>query len=229
MSRKSRGQVFVMATLLIVVYSVSIIAVVTELSVERYHEDEINLNQALSEYIDEMNFQLEKSLFKYITNSSATEDTIISDLESFVQIFTQYALFKGIQFTFEPKYDEFSLIAVKNNVAPSPIDLTNDFSQDISINLNVTVNLQSINSASSISGILTHYFGIHAFISSNNQNTLTFTQIDQNGNVLKYLSGITFTSPVTPVDEENGDYTYAPGYDGQAIYAILPSGIEFLS
>lgn len=221
-----------MATLLIVVYSVSIIAAVTELSIDRYHEDEINLNQILNEYIYEMNYQLEKSLFKYIINTTANEDTILIDLENFHSIFSDYTVLKGIKSSLTIKPSEFEIFATKNSSAPTELNLSTDFSKTIYVKLNTSIVFQSVNSASTISGILIHYFGINAFVSSVNQDILTFKQVDRNGETIKYITGISITlfiSPLTPSDKGNGDYFIAGSYDAFGIFATLPSGIDFLS
>ena len=49
--RKKRGQVFIMATLLMVVYGISMIAVVTELAVNRHQQDEIKFWEELEKQI----------------------------------------------------------------------------------------------------------------------------------------------------------------------------------
>ena len=62
--KKLRAQEFILSTLVIVVYSVSIIAAVTELSIDRTKVDQVDVPHMVNEYLSEMKYQLEINLFK---------------------------------------------------------------------------------------------------------------------------------------------------------------------
>lgn len=226
-SRHRKGQVFILATLIVVVYTVSMIAVVTELSINRTKTDSVNLTHMVDEYLADMNYQLEIELFNYIHNPATTQDTVITNLQSFISSFNQYASNKGVSTTINLRLNEFSIVAKQNNIAASNIALTYDTTYYIS--LNSSIQFQSSNSGSKVSGVFIHYFGINVFVSATNANQLILTQKDFYGNTLKYIAGATFASPVGVTDNNNGVYSYTGSYSGTALSINLPSGLEFLS
>jgi hypothetical protein len=228
MKQFQRGQVFVLATLMIVVFSVSIISVVTELSINRTKTDEIELDKLVTEFQSEMKYQLELQLYNYVKYPSITTNDIVSNLESFKTDFSLYANSKGVDASINLRLNEFILSATKNNVAPSALGVGGTYNKTIYLSINSSILFQSSNSGSKISGIFIHYFGINGYISPTDRTILTFTEKDFFGNVLNFISGITFASPGGVTDNLNGDYQRIT-FDSQTIYATLPSGLEFLS
>lgn len=228
--KKHRGQVFIMATLIIVVYTVSMIAVVTELSINRTKTDSGNLTQTVDEYLSEMNYQLELELYNYIHFPATTQDTVIAGIQSFITSFSQYASNKGIDANINLRLNEFSLVANKTNVpVQSNVQPGVTYNATMYIALNSSILFQTANSGSKVSGVFIHYFGINVYISGTNQNLLVLTQKDFYGNTLKYIAGATFSSPIGVIDNNNGQYTYTGSFSGNALYITLPSGLEFLS
>ena len=230
-NKKSRGQVFILATLMIVVYSVSIIAVVTQLSLIQHNKDEIDLQHAVDEFNTEINYQLQLELFNYIKNPLITENDVIINLQTFITTFVSYARLKGIEPTINLRIDELNLVATKNNAVLTPINFVGgDYEKITFLSVNSSILFQSISGGSKISGILQHFYGVKAFISQTTQTILTLSTIDIKGNNLQYIAGATFTAPLpVPTDNNNGNYIYAGGYNTATIYATLPSGIEILS
>ena len=224
-SQKKRGQVFILATLIIVVYTVSMIAVVTEVSINRTKTDTVNLTHMVDEYLSEMNYQLELGLYNYVLFPSVTADTVISNLQSFVTAFSQYASNKGIATTINLRLNEFVINATKNNAASATVTTT-PYTNTMYMSLNSSIVFQSSNGGSSISGVFIHYYGINAYISSLTPTLLTLTQKDFYGNTLSYITGANFTTPGGVVDNHNGDYTGI--FVGSSYNTTLPSGLEFI-
>ena len=223
---KTKGQVFILATLIIVVYTVSIIAVVTELSVDRTKTDEVNLTHIVNEYLSEMHYQLEMGLYNYIKNS-LTPNAVISSLQTFISSFSLYAASKGVDTSINLRQNEFSISAKQSGSPISVINFPPDFNQTIFISLNSSINFQSSNSGSKVTGLFIHYYAINAFISNGAQTSLFITEKDFYGNILEYITGVTFSTPATaPTDNGNGNYD---GSFGGGIDFTIPSGIEFIS
>ena len=226
--KKQRGQVFILATLIIVVYTISMIAVVTELSVDRTQTDQIDLPHMVNEYLSEMNYQLQLTLYKYIINASFTSDDMISSLQSFISVFSLYATSKGVGASINLRLNEFSFSANKTGAAQGATFSPN-FNQTTFISVNSSILFQSSDSGSKITGIFNHYYGVNLFVSSTNNNVLMVTQRDSIGNVLNYISRISFTSPLNMVNNNNGNYTYTGSLSGVPLNMTLPTGLILVS
>lgn len=228
-SRKRRGQVFILATLIIVVYTVSMIAVVTELSVNRTQTDQIDLPHLVDEYLSEMNYQLQICLYNYTRNPTYTQTDIINSLESFISIFSIYATSKGVGASINLRLNEFTITASRMG-NPSIIPLGTDFNQTTFISVNSSILFQSSDSGSKISGIFNHYYGINLFVSTTNPNTVMVTQRNPYGNIINYLSGAVFTNPSpTMTDNNNGNYTSSTSLFSQQLNLTLSTGLIIVS
>lgn len=201
------------------------IAVVTQLSINRTKTDSGNLTQTVDEYLNEMNYQLELQLYNYIHFPATTQDTVIAGIQSFVTSFSQYASKKGIDANINLRLNEFSLVANKSTVTPTAVTVF-PYSVTFYITLNSSILFQSSNSGSKVSGVFIHYFGFNVNIASATSN-LVLTQKDFYGNTLKYIAGATFTLPAGVIDDNNGQYTGT--FSGSPLNITLPSGLEFLS
>lgn len=228
---RKRGQVFILATLIIVVYSVAMISVVTQLSINQTKTDTVDLPHMVNEYLTDMKYQLEIGLYDYV-NNGASNDTVISNIQSFVNTFSQYASTKGIDTSINLRLNEFAIHATSTNGPFNPVG-AGGLNDTMSISINSSILFQSSNSGSKISGIFIHYFAINVLISSSNLNALILTEKDSFGNTLKYISGASFTSPTGVIDNSNGTYTYNPSlgvsFAGSQLSISLPSGLEFFS
>lgn len=228
LSKKRRGQVFILATLIIVVYTVSIIAVVTELSVDRTQTDQIDLPHMVDEYLSEMNYQLQLQLFNYIGNASFSQNDIFLGLQSFISTFITYASTKGIGATINLRLNEFNFYANRNSTI-YPVSTTSGYDNTTFISINSTILFQSSNSGSKISGTFNHYYGVNMFISPSNYQFVQLTQRDKNGNILEFITGANFIQPLFMTDQNNGYYTNGTSLAGLSINVILPSGLELVS
>ena len=224
---KNRGQVFIMATLIIVVYSVAMISVVTELSIKNTKSETVDLPHMVNEYLTDMKYQLEIGLYDYV-NNGATVDTVIADIQSFVTTFSQYASTKGVDASINLRLNEFAINAISTN-GPFNTITAGGLNETMSISLNSSILFQSSNSGSTVSGILIHYFAINAFISSASPSILLLTEKDFYGNTLNYIAGATFTNPTGVTDNGNGDYTISTTFVGSQLNISLPSGLKFFS
>lgn len=222
--KKSRAQVFILATLVIAVYTVSIIAVVTELSINRTKIDEVDVPHMVNEYLSEMNYQLEIQLINYVLNSTVTNATIINNLETFISAFSFYASSKGVATSVNLKLNQYSLSAKK--MASSVVPLNPNYNKTIYISINSSIVFQSSSSGSSVSGVFFHYYGINIAANSA-MSSITITEKDFYGNTIQFISGATFTTPASTVTD-NGDGTYIGSFSN-GINCTLTSGLEFLS
>lgn len=221
--KKFRAQVFILSTLVIVVYTVSIIAAVTELSIDKTKIDQVDVPHVVNEYLSEMNYQLELQLINYINNAGVTTNTIISNIQSFISSFSLYASSKGVDTSINLRLNEFSLNAVKAGTAPLP--LTANYNHTLYISLNSSILFQSSSSGSTVSGVFIHYFGIN-FASNQGFTAISIAEKDFFGNTLQFISGATFTTPTGVSDQGNGSYS---GSFAGGISCTLPNGIHFIS
>ena len=226
--RHSRGQVFILATLIIVVYTVSIVAVVTEVSINRTKTDTVNLTHTVNEYVADMKYQLRVGLYDYVHNG-VSPDTVITNIQSFISSFSQYASTRGIDTSINLRLNEFVINATQNAGVLTPVVLNPNYNRTMYISLNSSILFQSSNSGSKISGVFIHYFGINAFISGTSTNDLILTEKDFYGNTLNYITGATFSTALTYTDNSNGDYTFSSPLAGEQLNITLASGFQFLS
>lgn len=228
LSKRQKGQVFILATLIIVVYSVSIIAVVTELSIERTKTDDINLPHMVDEYLSEMNYQLQLQLFNYIGTPAYSSNDIILGIQAFIGNFTTYAFTKGIGTTINLRLNEFSFFANKNATV-NPITLSPDYTSTTYISINSSIVFQSSNSGSKVSGTFNHYYGINMFVSQASNTILQLTQRDISGNVLKFITGASFFSPSPMADQNDGSYISGASLNNAQINVTLSTGLQIVS
>ena len=202
------------------------IAVVTEVSVNKTKTDSVNLTHMVDEYLSEMSYQLELELYNYVTFPTVTADTVISNLQSFVTAFSQYASNKGIDTSINLRLNEFVINATKNGAGGTTVTST-PYTNTIYMSLNSSILFQSSNGGSKISGVFIHYYGINAFISGSTPTILTLTQKDFFGNTLRFIVGANFVSPTPVGDNHNGNYTGT--FIGSSLDISLPSGLEFIT
>ena len=225
---RSRGQVFILATLIIVVYTVSIVAVVTEVSINRTKTDSVNLTHTVNEYVTDMKYQLRVGLYDYVHNG-VSADTVIANIQTFISSFTQYASTRGIDASINLRLNEFIISATQNTGVLTPVVLNPNYNGIMFISLNSSILFQSSNSGSKISGVFIHYFGMNAFISGTSPNDLILTEKDFYGNTLHYITGATFTTALAYTDNNNGDYTFSSTLAGEQLNITQASGFQFLS
>ena len=179
----------------------------------------------VNEYLSEMDYQLQLGLYNYTKNPTLTPDDIITYFQSFITTFSTYASSKGVATSINLRLNEYNITANQTNT--NNLNLSGDFNETIYISLNSSINFQSSNSGSKVSGVFIHYYGINMYISNSNQNFLVLTQRDFYGNILKFISGATFANPTPVTDYNNG--TYSATFSGNNIDITLPSGLEIFS
>ncbi|OLS27766.1 MAG: hypothetical protein HeimC3_02340 [Candidatus Heimdallarchaeota archaeon LC_3] len=94
--RKRRAQVFILASLLLVVYAVSIIAILSEMSVlSSKDQSEGNINQALNDLISEID-KYNIITMARITQNISTRQEAVTGISNFYSNYSSYFLDKGI-------------------------------------------------------------------------------------------------------------------------------------
>lgn len=218
-NQRRRAQVFILATLLIVVYGVSIITVITEFSIRnQINTERQEVNDILNEFLEEMTYQLQVTLFNETTGGISTT----ADLIAFQRSFERYAALKGVQATFTFRPSDFNVFST-TSLSLSP--------QVIIATAQTTVNLLSTKEDATIVGTFLHFYGIEVLISSTN-DVITIREINSHNETIQYISNIQSVlvdaAPATSTSLNNGTHLLsAPIIIG--LQFTLDNGIVFLA
>jgi len=174
---KNRAQVFILATLLIVVYGISIITVITEFSIrDQINTERQEVNDILNEFLEEMTYQLQVTLFNETTGGSSTTTNLIA----FQRSFEKYAALKGVQATFTLRPSDFIVF----NTADLSLS-----HQVINATAQTTVNLLSTKEDAIIVGTFLHFYGIEVVIGASN-DVITIREINSQNETVQYISSL---------------------------------------
>lgn len=224
-TRPHRAQVFILATLLLVVYTVSIMAVISELTLDKNNDDEVDLTGLLDEFLVEMRYQVQLTLFNYTNEVLTSAGEFISNLQSFQQTFATYCSLKGVQASFNIQPNTFVVVGKTTGdgaeIIASP--------ELISATVQTSVTLQSTESSSQVTGVFSSFYGVEFLISPADNTVLLVRQVTSDGEVVKYLSGATFSSPAALTDLGNGGYQHLDDLSDDQIRGTLASGIVLVS
>ena len=176
-NQRRRAQVFILATLLIVVYGVSIITVITEFSIRnQINTERQEVNDILNEFLEEMTYQLQVTLFNETTGGISTT----ADLIAFQRSFERYAALKGVQATFTFRPSDFNVFSTTS------LSLSR---QVIIATAQTTVNLLSTKEDATIVGTFLHFYGIEVVIGASN-DVITIREINSQNQTIQYISSL---------------------------------------
>jgi len=222
--RRQRAQVFILATLLIVVYGISIITVISEFSIRKFdNDDQLKANDLLGEFLREMDYQMQIVLYNQ-TNGLSTSS---SDIELFQESFRQYLLIKGFQATFTFQPGNFIINAL---AAPIPLGSLPTI-QMINTTAQTSVNLFSSEDYTIITGNFIHFTGLEISV---NGLLITIRQVDISGETIHYFSNVETVRVngviVTPINYNNGSFGISPAITVSDTFNVtLNNGIRFYS
>lgn len=198
--RPRKGQVFILASLLLVVYAVSIIALLSEVSIDQSNTDSNpNLSRSLNDFISELdNFQT--ILIARVTQGNITTADLSSSYSNFISQYQSYLQNKGI----------FSSITNLGPISSTNLRATNSNNNltDVLVSLETTVQVV-LNTGSSSDQVQLTYTLFTGFNATYNNSQWFISHVDKNGYILNPILGVDFYLngvQVIPTTEYNGYY-----------------------
>lgn len=223
-----RGQMFILTSLLMVVYAVAIIAVLSEIQVtQNTEQDSAKLTEYYLDFIEETeNFQ--NVILANITSSTPWADAgeaqgaATNNISNYFQSYDQYIEKTGI----------ITEIKHLETIYSDDIDIGNSGAFNTKMEINITsyfeIDMYSTKTGASLS-VNTSVF--QGYLLEYSDPVWSLTKVDRSGNIVEFISGAFIEVDGTEyyIEGLNGEYDFTPiaAYDETTdnLVFVLPNGI----